>query len=209
MTTTCGHDNYIPAYDAHNKERERYANIFARLPSFTHGRISVMSIQHVTFQFASRSDAPTIASLSRDLIEEGLGWQYRTERIRELIGDAETVTLVARGAELAIGFSIMTFGDERAHLVLLAVRPAYQRRGIARRMTQWLIESAATAGVASIHVELRVRNKAAYEFYRSIGFAETLRLAGYYRGRETAIRMMRMLRKPGITVEPWRPPART
>lgn len=168
-----------------------------------------MSTEHVTFQFASRGDASTIASLSRDLIEEGLGWQYRTERIRELIGNPETVTLVARGGEWTIGFSIMTFGDERAHLVLLAVRPAYQRRGIARRMTQWLVESAATAGVASIHVELRVRNKSAYEFYRSVGFAETLRLAGYYRGRETAIRMMRMLRAPGITVEPWRPPART
>lgn len=167
-----------------------------------------MSTQHVTFQFANRSDAPTIASLSRDLIEEGLGWQYRTERIGELIVDADTVTLVARGGESTIGFSIMTFGDERAHLVLLAVRPTYQRRGIARRMTQWLVESAATAGVSSIHVEVRVRNKAAYQFYRSIGFAETLRLAGYYRGRETAIRMMRMLRPPGLVIEPWRPPAR-
>ncbi len=168
-----------------------------------------MSTQHVTFQFATRDDAPSIASLSRDLIEEGLGWQYRTERIRELIGDPDAVTLVACGGESTIGFSIMTFGDERAHLVLLAVRPAYQRRGIARRMTHWLVESAATAGIASIHVELRVRNKAAYEFYRSVGFAETLRLAGYYRGRETAIRMMRMLRAPSITVEQWRPPART
>jgi ribosomal protein S18 acetylase RimI-like enzyme len=184
-------------------------NIFTRHLRSDRGKIGVMSTQHVTFQFASRSDAPVIASLSRDLIEEGLGWQYRTERIRELIGDTETIALVGRGGESTIGFSIMTFGDERAHLVLLAVRPAYQRRGIARRMTQWLVESAATAGIASIHVELRVRNKAAYEFYRSIGFAETLRLAGYYRGRETAIRMMRMLRAPRIALEPWRPPART
>ena len=166
-----------------------------------------MSIQDVTFQFASRDDAPAIASLSRDLIEDGLGWQYRAERIRELIDDAETVTLAARGGESLIGFSIMTFGDERAHLVLLAVRPAYQRRGVARKLTQWLIESAATAGIASIHVELRARNKAAYAFYRAMAFAETLRLAGYYRGCETAIRMMRMLRAPRVTVQTWRPPA--
>lgn len=168
-----------------------------------------MSIQDVTFQFASREDAPAIASLSRDLIEDGLGWQYRAERIRELIDDPETVTLAARGSESLIGFSIMTFGDERAHLVLLAVRPAYQRRGVARKLTQWLVESAATAGIASIHVELRASNKSAYQFYRAAGFAETLRLAGYYRGRETAIRMMRMLRAPRVAAQTWRPPART
>ena len=45
--------------------------------------------------------------------------------------------------------------EQIAHLVLMAVRPAGQRRGIARRMTQWLIETAETAGVASIHLELR------------------------------------------------------
>jgi ribosomal protein S18 acetylase RimI-like enzyme len=41
---------------------------------------------------------------------------------------------------------------------------------------------------------LRVGNKAAYALYRALGFTETLRLQRYYRGRETAIRMMRMLR---------------
>ena len=58
------------------------------------------------------------------------------------------------------------------------------------------MESAATAGVASIHVELRARNTGAHAFYRAIGFAETLRVPGYYSGRETAIRMIRMLRTP-------------
>jgi ribosomal protein S18 acetylase RimI-like enzyme len=53
-----------------------------------------------------------------------------------------------------------------------------------------------TAGVESIHVELRAHNTAAYTFYRAIGFAETLRLPGYYSGRETAIRMLRLLRAP-------------
>jgi ribosomal-protein-alanine N-acetyltransferase len=172
------------------------------------GKITSMSSQDIALQPACRSDAPAIASMSRELIEAGLGWQYRTERIRQLIDDPETVTLVARDGERMIGFAVMTFGDERAHLVLLAVRPACQRRGIARRMARWLIASATTAGIASIHVELRAQNEAAYAFYRALGFAETLRLPGYYRGRETAIRMMRMLRMPGTIVETWRPSER-
>jgi hypothetical protein len=39
-----------------------------------------------------------------------------------------------------------------------------------------------------------------------MGFSETLRLPGYYLGRETAIRMMRMLRAPNMAVPIWRPP---
>ena len=155
-----------------------------------------MPTQDITLQIASRSDAAVLASMSRDLIEAGLGWRYRAQSVRELIDDPETVTLVARNGEALAGFGIMKFGDERAHLVLLAVRPAYQRRGIARRIIHWLVESAVTAGVESIHVELRARNTAAYTFYRAIGFAETLRLPGYYSGRETAIRMLRLLRAP-------------
>ena len=167
-----------------------------------------MSSQDITLQLASHSDAEAIASMSRDLIEGGLGWQYRAQRIRELIDDAETATLVARDGDRVAGFAIMSFGDAHAHLVLMAVRPAAQRRGIARRMTRWLVETALTAGIASIHLELRVQNKAAYAFYRAVGFGETLRLPGYYRGRETAIRMMRMLRAPSAVVPAWRPPAR-
>jgi ribosomal-protein-alanine N-acetyltransferase len=120
------------------------------------------------------------------------------------------VTLVARDGDLLMGFAIMSFGDEHAHLVLMAVRPAGRRRGIARRMTDWLLETAATAGVATIHLELRAQNEDARAFYRALGFTETLRLPGYYRGRETAVRMIRVLRPPKIVPQPapWRPPNR-
>jgi ribosomal-protein-alanine N-acetyltransferase len=170
------------------------------------GRIAGVSSQDIALQPACRSDASAIAAMSRELIEAGLGWQYRGERIRHLLDDPETVTLAARDGERVIGFAIMTFGAERAHLVLLAVQPACQRRGIARRMARWLLASAAIAGIASVHVELRARNEAAYAFYRALGFAETLRLPGYYQGRETAVRMMRLLRVPGMSVPTWRPP---
>ena len=153
-----------------------------------------MSTQHIVLQFAARSEAGALAALSRDLIEAGLGWRYQPHSVRGLIDDAGTVTLVARSGDALAGFGVMQFGDERAHLLLLAVRPACQRQGIARRIVRWLIDSAATAGIASIHVELRARNTSAYAFYCAQGFAETLRIPGYYAGRETAIRMLRMLR---------------
>lgn len=158
-------------------------------------------------RFADPGDAPAIAAMSRDLIETGLGWEYRRDRVARMIGDRDAVALVARDAGRVAGFAIMAFGDDRAHLSLLAVRPSHQRRGIGRALVDWLVVSARTAGVASVHVELRAANAAAYALYRDTGFEETLRVPGYYRGREAAVRMIRLLRAPNLPLPDWRPPA--
>lgn len=153
-----------------------------------------MASLNVEFALANDRDAQPLAMLARDLIESGLGWGYRPSRVAALIHDADTVTLVARTPAQPIGFAMMRFGDERAHLILLAVEPEHQRRGIGRTLIEWLLESAYVAGIASVHIELRASNVPAYAFYRALGFAETIRVPGYYRGRETALRMIRMLR---------------
>src|ERR1051326_6152118 len=72
----------------------------------------VVNSQNITIQLASRADAQAIATMSRDLIECGLGWEYRTERIRELIADRDAVSLVARDGDRVMGFAIMTFRDD-------------------------------------------------------------------------------------------------
>ncbi len=168
-----------------------------------------MATVDVELSLARVGDAETLAIMARDLIETGLGWGYRPERMAKLITASETVTLVANERTSCVGFAVMTFGDERAHLVLLAVRPTHRRRGIARRMLGWLLDSAATAGMASVHLELLEDNAAARAFYRASGFRETMRLPGYYRGRKAAMRMLRMLRLPGARVDAWQPPARS
>lgn len=152
-----------------------------------------MASLNVELALANARDAPPLAVLARDLIESGLGWGYRPQRIAALIRDADIVTLVARTAE-PVGFAMMRFGDERAHLILLAVKPGHQRSGIGRKLIEWLLESAYVAGIASVHIELRASNVPAHAFYRTLGFVETIRVPGYYRGRETALRMIRMLR---------------
>jgi ribosomal protein S18 acetylase RimI-like enzyme len=167
-----------------------------------------MAARNIVLDFARPSDAQALAVMSRDLIEAGLGWVYRTERFARLIANDETVALVARASEGPVAFAVMDFGDERAHLVVLAVMPAYQRMGVARRLILWLLKSALVAGITSVHVELRADNEPAFAFYRAMGFTETLRVPGYYRGREAAIRMIRMLRMPRTPALTWQPPPR-
>jgi len=150
--------------------------------------------QRISLGLALPDDAEPIAAMSRELIEAGLPWTWTPERVARNLRQPETVVLAARDAERLAGFAIMQYGDERAHLSLLAVQPDYQRQGVGRRMLEWLTESALTAGIASIHLELRETNLAARRFYLEQGFSETLRVPRYYSGSETAVRMRREIR---------------
>lgn len=147
-----------------------------------------------------------MAQMSRDLIEAGLGWTYDATRIARLIAHPDTLTLAAcDGLELA-GFAVMKFGDEHAHLVLLAVQPRHQRQGVARRMLSWLLQSARTAGIAELSLELRAGNAGARAFYRAMGFSDAGLLPGYYRNREPALRMLRVLRTADEGRVTWQAP---
>jgi len=171
-----------------------------------------MTPRAITIRLAEARDAQAIAAMSRDFIESGLGWKYDAGRVMRAIRDRETVAVVASDAKSSTlnGFAIMEFGDERAHLVLLAVRPTHRRSGIGQSMLEWLLESARITGIASIHLELRATNEAARRFYRAMGFYETVLVPGYYRSgegrKEGALRMLRVLRTPGPLPAAWRPP---
>lgn len=164
-----------------------------------------MNAHAISVRLAGQRDAQAIALMSRDLVESGLGWKYDAARVLKAIRDRETLTPVACDRGRIAGFAIMEFGDERAHLVLLAVRPTQRRMGIGRRLVDWLVESARTAGIASVHLELRAGNEAARGFYRAMGFDETIVVPGYYRGREAALRMIRVLRSTSPVPYTWRP----
>jgi len=148
----------------------------------------------LTLRLAAPADAATIAAMSRELIESGLPWSWTPERVARNLARPDTLVLTARDGAAVAGFAIMQFGDERAHLSLLAVRRDCQRQGIARQLLQWLTESALAAGIAAIRLELRASNLDAHHFYLSQGYAEALRIPGYYRGVETAVRMRREIR---------------
>ena len=143
---------------------------------------------------ARLGDAALLADMSQAHVETGLRPAWGATRIRWHVRDAESVVLTARLAATVAGFAIMRYGDDVAHLNLLAVDPAYRRRGIARALVQWLEESALTAGTFIIGLELRAGNEPARALYRALGYRELGQIPGYYQGVESAIRMVRDVR---------------
>jgi ribosomal-protein-alanine N-acetyltransferase len=148
------------------------------------------------FRLAQVSDAYEIAVMSRYLIEVGLrGWTWHPERVAKAIRARDTNVVVATAATHVVAFAIMEYGDTTAHLSLLAVKPSHQRCGIGRHLMEWLEETALTAGITSIKLELRSNNFGARCFYRMLGYRETAFVSGYYRGVETAVKMSRDIRR--------------
>jgi len=113
--------------------------------------------EHVELGLARLSDAKRIATMSRELIEHGLGWSWTPDRVANHIRGPDTVVLAAKALGGLVGFAIMYFGEEDAHLNLLAVSPLHRRTGIGRRLMRWLERSAGFAGICAIHVEVRAQ----------------------------------------------------
>jgi [ribosomal protein S18]-alanine N-acetyltransferase len=149
-----------------------------------------------TLRLATRADAVTIAQLSRDRIEAGLGWSWTPPRVLRSIRDRESNVVVATDTAepgSVVGFGIMKYHDEDAHLLLLAVDAVWSRQGVGAALVKWLEASALVAGIARVGLEARASNADARAFYLHLGYRETQSLAGYYSGREACVRMTRDL----------------
>jgi ribosomal protein S18 acetylase RimI-like enzyme len=149
-----------------------------------------------SIRFATTADSRTIAEMSREYIEEGLGWSWTQARVSKAIRDPATNVVIAHEDGVVLGFGIMRYGERKAHLVLLGVRPSRRKHGLGALLVGWLEKCALVAGLERIDVEARSDNPAALAFYAEQGFLETGTVPGYYRGLIDAVRLQKKLREP-------------
>ena len=148
-------------------------------------------------KLAVPKDAPLMARMSKNYIEHGLNWRWRTPQIRGKIAAPETVALVAElqvgGVRLVGGFAVMDFvldaDRDKAILNLLAVHPQIRRMGVASKLVRWLHKSARVAGCEYIELQVRSDNQIARRFYRNLGYSDEALLPGYYDGKVSAYQM--------------------
>ncbi len=165
-----------------------------------------MTSFELSLRLARASEAAAIADLSRDLIEYGLRWRWTPERVAASIRSPNVNVLVACIHGHIAGFAIMRYGDDNAHLDLLAVAPPYRRLGIGRQLLEWLEKCAVVAGIFNIALEVRAGNEGAQLFYKRMGYRPLNQVSGYYQGVEAALRMGRDLAsRPLGPIPPFRP----
>jgi len=143
----------------------------------------------VELKLARLRDAQCIAVMSRDLVEFGLPWSWTARRVTFHIHASESNVLTAWADDRLVGFALMQYFDEHAHLNLLGVDPDYRRLGVGRRLIEWLEETARAGGIFAVTLEVRAGQTGSRTFYRALGYQEDKYISGYYSGREAAIKM--------------------
>ena len=142
---------------------------------------------------ARSGDASAIAVMSRDLIEYGLEWRWRRERVARAIDDPDTNVAVVRSDGRLIAFGIMEYLDDEAYLVLLAVRESHRRQGVGSALLRWLETVARAAGSQRIRVDARRDNAAARCFYNEHGYHERILKTRMYGRAVDGIRLEKWL----------------
>lgn len=98
--------------------------------------------------------------------------------------------MVAVGEGRVVGYTVAWFIDEGVHLMNIAVRKDFQRRGVGRRLMKHLIDAALASGKVIVILEVRLGNTGAQVFYEGFGFEKFGVRRGYYAdNREDAILM--------------------
>jgi ribosomal protein S18 acetylase RimI-like enzyme len=141
----------------------------------------------IPIRLARYGDVDDIASLSRAVVEHGLPWRWTPRRVRLALRSPDTNVAVARKGASLLGFGIMRYADDEAHLLLFAVDPAHRRRGVGTRVLEWLEAVAHAASLSRVVLECRRENDSARNFYGARGYHEQLIVERMYSGVEDGI----------------------
>jgi ribosomal-protein-alanine N-acetyltransferase len=99
------------------------------------------------------------------------------------------------GGDMA-GYGIMSVGAGEAHILNVCIGDAYRGRGLARKVLEYLLDRARSAGMYEAYLEVRPSNTTAAHLYHSMGFEQVGIRRGYYQatvGREDAAVLRRLL----------------
>ena len=100
--------------------------------------------------------------------------------------------VVAFDGDELVGYAGVLLGGSEADVQTVAVLPAVQGRGVGRVLLAELVTRAATAGAASLLLEVRADNEPAIALYSSVGFERISLRRRYYQPGDVDAWVMRL-----------------
>jgi tRNA threonylcarbamoyl adenosine modification protein YeaZ/ribosomal-protein-alanine acetyltransferase len=134
-------------------------------------RISIVSLERMV-----PGDVDALLDIERNLFPSPwTQWMFRAEINNEIC-----FAIVARLEGRIVGYGLLNYIGEEAHLMNLAVTPEIQNLGIGSAMLIRLLEFGSQRGVKKVTLEVRPSNTAARELYRKFGFEQVGIRKKYY-----------------------------
>jgi [ribosomal protein S18]-alanine N-acetyltransferase len=110
------------------------------------------------------------------------------------LNHSERIARVAETSGRIIGFILARFqGASYAHVITLDVVPEARKRSVGTRLMNHLHKELKRRKISASVLEVSVRNLAAQRLYEKLEYKFLGTLPGYYRGREDAYRMVRLI----------------
>lgn len=106
------------------------------------------------------------------------GWTPRD--LAELMASPGVSGLLLRVDDQDAGFALCRITADEAELLTFAVRPAWRRQGLGRRLLAAIVDHARGAGARALYLEVGVDNPSAQSLYAAQGFSVVGNRPGYY-----------------------------
>jgi ribosomal-protein-alanine N-acetyltransferase len=132
----------------------------------------IITLQRLTSEFL-----PQIQMID----QAGLGSFWSLSAYAKELDSPNSYLIGAIGSDQSLlGFGCLWRIVEEAHITMLVVHPAHQRRGIGRLILWGMLDKARTTGAEWAVLEVRESNRSALHLYGYFGFAEVGRRKNYY-----------------------------
>jgi ribosomal-protein-alanine N-acetyltransferase len=144
------------------------------------------------------ADLPGVMTVMDAAFERRFGEAWTLPQCAALLPLPGVWLTLARADESVVGFSLSRVVVDEAELLLLAVGPDAQRRGIGKLLLDQFRSSAISRGATRLHLEVRDGNPA-LNLYNSAGFTLVGRRRKYYNGSDGSVYDALSLSCPAIT----------
>ena len=138
----------------------------------------------VTLTDGSADDLDSVMEVMKAAFSDRYGEAWTRSQCAGILPMAGVrLSLALDGDGKLLGFSLSRTVVDDCELLLLAVDPPTQGRGVGRTLLGHFIDQAKKNGATRIHLEVRDGNPA-IRFYEAAGFTQSNRRRNYYQGRD-------------------------
>ena len=136
-------------------------------------------MSELRFRKMTKADLPVVIKIENDC------QSYPWTLLQFLDGfnaghDCWVVCKAYEEREMLVGFAVVSTALDESMLLNFCVRPAFQNKGVGRKLLEFLLQKARMEKMTKFFLEVRASNLFAIHLYESLGFAQISVRRDYY-----------------------------
>ena len=141
---------------------------------------------NINIRFMRKEDIEDVFLLEQRIFEDE--WSLQSF-YSELENPEVSIPLVVEEDKQIIGYAIVWYYADELHISNFAISPEYRRRGLGRRLLNYIMNLVSDYKFA--YLEVRMSNRPAIALYEQYGFEPLYVRERYYRNGEDAVIMVK------------------